>query len=365
MTVGSADAFGFSCTTTFPGWTRPDPTAMTVYTYPGNGASIYPSEVARELPWTPGDLVGLTQPSRTGPTLFVLADAPNERPEDNPATLSDATVSGPSGPVLVKTVDGNTALPSGAQYPTLAPYISPGGFIIPVRPLIPGTVYHAHVVVALDHLQKVYDWAFRTRASDPHSSLTAKGDRLLFSSFSRQPIVVTFTRAGGGHSAPLTIRPGHSAGLTLAPGNWTACGHQAAGGGYGTFDQCVAITVTGAPSLRLGRPKVVHGQIRIAVRFSSILRGRTATETITALSQQCTSGTCVPVERSRAHPDDHPPRPRRRLSVCRCRPAVTASRSSCGPTPSSRRARSGAPPTPSSPSSGTSVRVRTPRRSSL
>lgn len=295
LTVGSADAFGFSCTTTFPGWTRPGPTAMTVYTYPGSGASIYPSEVARELPWTPGDLVGLSQPSRTGPTLFVLADAPNERPADNPATLIDATVSGPSGPVLIKTVDGNTALPTGAQYPTLAPYISPGGFIIPVRPLIPGTVYHAHVVVTLDGMQKVYDWSFTTRESDPHSSLTAKANRLLFSSLSRRPIVVKFTRAGGGHSAPVTITPGRSAGLTLAPGNWTACGHQAAGGGYAAFVQCVAITVTGVPELRLGRPTVVHGKIRIAVRFSAILRGRTATETITALSRQCRSGTCVPI----------------------------------------------------------------------
>ena len=295
LTLGSADAFGFSCTTTFPGWTRPDPAAITVYTYPGNGGRIYPSEVARELPWTPGDLVGLSQPSRTGPTLFVLADAPNERPENNPATLSDATVSGPTGPVAVKTVDGNTALPAGSQYPTLAPYISPGGFIIPVRPLISGTAYHAHVVVTLDKLQKVYDWSFTTRASDPHSSLTAKGSRLLFSSASRQPVRVTFRRVGGGRSAPVTIRPGRSARLTLAPGSWQVCGHQAAGGVYAAYDVCVTVTVTGVPALRLGKPKLVHGAVKLAVRFSPILRGHSATETITALSQQCQSGTCVPV----------------------------------------------------------------------
>ncbi len=295
LTVGSADAFGFSCTSTFPGWTRPDPLTMTVHTYPGNGAKIYPSEVARELPWTPGDLVGLPQPSRTGPTLIVLADAPNERPANNPATLSDATVSGPTGPVAVKTVDGNTPLPSGSQYPTLAPYVSPGGFIIPVRPLIPGTAYHAHVVVTLDRLQKVYDWSFTTRASDPHSSLTAKGGRLVFSSASHQPIRVTFRRVGGGRSAPVTIRPGRSVRLTLAPGGWQACGHQRASSVYAGYDQCVTVTVTGVPALRLGRPKLVHGTVKLSVRFSAILRGRSATETITALSQQCQSGTCVPV----------------------------------------------------------------------
>ena len=295
LTLGSADAFGFSCTTTFPGWTRPDPSAMTVYTYPGNGGRVSSSEVARELPWTPGDLVGLAQPSRTGPTLFVLVDAPNERPENNPATLSDATVSGPTGPVAIKTVDGNTALPTGSQYPTLAPYISPGGFIIPVRPLIPGTAYHAHVVVTLDKLQKVYDWSFTSLASDPHSSLTAKGGRLLFSSASHQPIRVTFRRIGGGRSAPVTIRPGRSLRLTLAPGSWQVCGHQPAGTAYAGYDQCLTVTVTGVPALRLGQPKLVHRTVKLAVRFSPILRGHRATETITAISQQCQSGTCVPV----------------------------------------------------------------------
>jgi hypothetical protein len=295
LTVGTADAFGYSCTTTFPGWSRPDPVAMTVHTYPGNGASIYPSEVARELPWTPGDLVGLTQPSRTGPTLLVLVDAPNERPENNPATLSDATVSGPSGPVAVRTVDGNTSLPSGSAYPTIAPYISPGGFIIPVRPLIPGTPYRAHVVVTLDHLQKAYDWTFTTRAADPHSSLTAKGGRLLFSSASRQSIRVTFRRVGGGRHAPVVIRPGRSVKLTLAPGTWQACGRQPAGDGYAAFLECVTVTITGVPALKLSRPKLVHGKVTLGVRFSAILRGRSATETITPLSQQCQSGTCVPV----------------------------------------------------------------------
>src|SRR5262249_39340634 len=38
QSLGSADAEGFSCTTTFPGWTRPAPAVPTVYTYPGNGS---------------------------------------------------------------------------------------------------------------------------------------------------------------------------------------------------------------------------------------------------------------------------------------------------------------------------------------
>lgn len=295
LTLGSADAFGYSCTTTFPGWTRPDPAAVTVYTYPGNGTSIYPSEVARELPWTPGDLVGLTQPSRTGPVLFVLVDAPNERPAANPATLSDVVVSGPTGPIATRTVDGTTPLPPGSAYPTLAPYLSPGGFIIPVRPLAPGTMYHAHVVVTLDHLQTSYDWSFTTRAADPQSSLTAKDGRLVFSSASRQPIRVTFARTGGGRSRALTIVPGSSVRVALAPGNWQACGHQPAHGGYAAYDQCVTITVVGIPALTIGRPRLRGTAVTLGLRYSAILRGHTATETITPVTQQCQSGACVPV----------------------------------------------------------------------
>src|SRR3979411_2473964 len=96
--IGSADAEGFSCTTTFPGWTRPDPGALTVYTYPGPGATIYSSEAAHELPWTPGELVGIPQTTRTGPNIIVLVDAPGQSPKANPATLTGATLTGPTGP---------------------------------------------------------------------------------------------------------------------------------------------------------------------------------------------------------------------------------------------------------------------------
>jgi hypothetical protein len=298
LALGSADAEGYSCTTTFPGWTRGDPPVMTVYTYPGNGAMIYPSEVARELPWTPGDLVGLAQPSRTGPTLFVFADAPNESPIDNPATLSNATVSGPSGPIEVRTVDGNTPLPAGSNPSTLAPYISPGGFIIPARPLIPGTTYHAHVVVTFDRLVKIYDWSFTTRAADPESSLTARGGRLLFSSRSRRTIRVTFSRTGGGTSGAVRIRPGHRVRLRLGPGIWRACGHQAAGEGFAAYDTCLTLTITGVPELELGKPHLAGANIRLSLHFSPVLRGRRATLTLTSLSVQCGASGCTTVSGS-------------------------------------------------------------------
>ena len=50
---------------------------------------------------------------------------------------------------------------------TLAGYISPGGFIIPVAPLVPGATYHAHVVVGFAGEQHPHDWSFTTRRHDP------------------------------------------------------------------------------------------------------------------------------------------------------------------------------------------------------
>ncbi len=240
--TGSADLDGFSCTTTFPGWTRPGPPALTVYTYPGDGASIYANETAIDSPWTPGELVGLLQPSRTGPYLIVLVDAPGQSPLDNPAGLSGATLIGPAGPVAVRTVDGSTAVPSGPRA-TLYPYISPGGFIIPVAPLSAGARYHAHVVVSFAGVQTIHDWSFRATAVDPFSRLRITVGALSFTSHSPASIRVTFKRPAGVRTAPITIAPGHRVRLHLGPGTWQACGQQPATQGFSSYRRCAAIVV--------------------------------------------------------------------------------------------------------------------------
>lgn len=289
LVLGSADTEGFSCTTTFPGWIRPGPAAVTVYTYPGPGATIYPSEIAHELPWTPADLAGIHQPARTGPNLLIFADAPGQAAENNPATLSAATLTGPSGQVALETVDGATALPGGG---TLAPYISPGGVIIPLAPLVPGATYHAHVMVAFGGMQTAHDWAFTARGADPRSSLGTRGDSLVFRSSSPVAVRVAFTRAGGARARALTIRPGRSARLRLAPGSWQACGHQAPDANYAGFDGCIALTVAGRPALRLGAPRLRAGQLRFPLHFSAVLRGRRATVSLTALTLRCSRRRC-------------------------------------------------------------------------
>ncbi|HWE33763.1 MAG TPA: hypothetical protein VG410_09775 [Solirubrobacteraceae bacterium] len=289
--VGTADFDGFSCTTTFPGWTRPAPSSLEIYTYPGQGAAIYPSEVADEQPFTPGSLVGLNLGARTGPNLFVFVAAPNQSPTANPASLSQATLTGPSGTVAVDTVDGDTRIPggssSGCPSGTLTCYIASGGFIIPVKPLQGSATYHAHVVVGFAGTQTAHDWTFTTRGMSPNSALTVTGHTLRFRSSSPAPIRVTFTRATGAHAPTAKLYPGQHYRLRLSPGSWQACGRQRASGKYMSFSECVSILITGVPKLSFGKPKLTPRGVVFALYYSGVLRGRAAMLTVTPLTVTC------------------------------------------------------------------------------
>ena len=289
--TGSADADGFSCTITFPGYTRPAPSGLTVYTVPGNGTTVPPSELASEQPWTPGELAGIPHPERTGPYLTVFVDAPGQSATDNPAMLSDASVTGPSGPVAVKTVDGFTPVPSGPD-PELYPYIAPGGFIIPVAPLLAGTSYHAHVLVGFAGAQTPYDWSFTTTGNDPQSALSAHGEELSFRSRSPAPIQITVVRANGNRGPSFTMTPRHHARLHLVPGSWEVCGHQPPTNSYASYDYCVQILVTGSPFLRFGPTRVGGGRLQFPLRYSAVLRGRRATLTVIPVSVSCNPRPC-------------------------------------------------------------------------
>lgn len=287
--LGSADADGFSCTTTFPGWTRAAPATPAIYTYPGNGATIYPAEVADESPFTPGTLVGLGPGKETGPVLIVLVDPTDPSVTCLSVKLSGATLSGPRGDVPVDIVDGTTPIPGGG---TLACYISPGGFILPRHHLAAGATYHAHVVATYAGLSTPHDWTFTTSGMDPHATLTLRGHILHFSSRSRAPLHVTFTRATGAHAPSQTIAPGHGIRLTLAPGSWQACGRERPVRGYAGFQQCVSFAVKGVPKLAFGRPKLTGTGVRFPLTFTSVLRGRNAT--LTTVAESCARGRCAP-----------------------------------------------------------------------
>ncbi|MGB7160163.1 MAG: hypothetical protein WBD40_19000 [Tepidisphaeraceae bacterium] len=143
------------CQTTWPGYTRPAPATPQLFTFPGDGVrDVRFEEKAAESPYVPGDLVGLPEGTTTGPHLYVMPFG-----DERPGRLAGASLTGPNGPVDIRTVDGY----SGQQVAS-----DPGAFIIPVKPLRPNTTYAASAAyvdgagVRMDRA-----WQFRTAGLDP------------------------------------------------------------------------------------------------------------------------------------------------------------------------------------------------------
>lgn len=156
--TGYDESQNFECATTlsfYRGYAqRPAPPRSRLFTYPGPGTRHYRGQEAREAPFTPGQLVGIPQGAPTGPYLHVIVFADAGAPWDARADITRAWLRSPSGRKLeVKVIDqGNEQL---------APYIPPGGFVIPRKPLRAGKRYTAHVRVSFDGQTLKRTWRFR------------------------------------------------------------------------------------------------------------------------------------------------------------------------------------------------------------
>ena len=124
--AGIDAASGYVCMTTWPGYGTSGWKKPTVFSVPGNGATRVPyAETADEFPFVPGDFVGLPRGTQTGFNIMVYAEGVRDPWH---LRITAATLTGPHGPVALRTVDRTT--------PTVGPYLPPGsGFLIPVAPL--------------------------------------------------------------------------------------------------------------------------------------------------------------------------------------------------------------------------------------
>ena len=117
---------------------REGPDTFTVYSYPGDGATgVIPNYLAGELPFAPGQAVGIPAGTVTGPYILLFPACGNGSSE-----LQSATLAGPDGPVMVKVVGPDTAAPADRpagweHYDT----VDSGPFVIPTAPLKPLTQY--------------------------------------------------------------------------------------------------------------------------------------------------------------------------------------------------------------------------------
>lgn len=151
--MGVDDAGGLVCMSTFRGY-GPGAPVDTIYTAPGDGRVDVPAEeTAREKPFVPGELLSPPTGPTTGPHILVLADGPFAA--EGSMRIASATLSGPSGPVAVRTIDQTE--------PRIAGYIPPGGIAIPSAPLVGGTLYTASVTLeGAGGALLGRTWSFRT-----------------------------------------------------------------------------------------------------------------------------------------------------------------------------------------------------------
>jgi hypothetical protein len=269
--TGIANVGAYSCLTTWPGYERTGASDV-IYTDPADSRSgVAASEVASESPFVPGQFVGIPAGSATGPYLYVLPAGPWTTDWFDQPQLVGATLTGPTGPVEVRTIDNTNQ--------NLAGYLPTGsGMVIPVHALKPNATYTASATLSGggDTLSKT--WTFTTQSLDNQVSidgepLNGEAKELVVQSTAPDP---QLTLTSGGRTLSLPLRKGggqYTASLaSVKLGSYHVC---AASGGTGTAyaaaSDCADVTIV-LPA----RPAARY------VRISITLRGSVATARVMA-----------------------------------------------------------------------------------
>lgn len=251
--MGAAEVNYLGCATT-ASLNRTPPAADATYTYPGDGAVDSPiGEDAEEAPYTPGQEVGISQGTVTGPYLLVMFDGPDVTPSDV-AKVTSASLSGPDGPVDIATVDNYT---SG-----LAGLMPTGAEIIPRAPLAYLTTYTANITADVTTQGRggpsrrfSHSWSFTTLPvpARPNTvyiaSLTTLGQTVKLTVSSDAP-GATVEAIGPGPTVSQAVDGSGNATLKLpAPGTWEVCARSGGGqSGYAAGQDCAPVHVDGTDS---------------------------------------------------------------------------------------------------------------------
>lgn len=241
----SVTGFADGCFITLAGWKRTAPPALEVVSYPGNGATIYPAMTARERPFVPGDFVGLPEGTTTGPHLYIFGFGANTFS----GRLSGASLTGPDGPVDVRSVDNHTSGPEG----NLGPYLPAGGILIPAKPLRAESSYTAQVTYTSDRdgAQVTRNWTFRTKALR-QANVTLTFDAKQFDVATNAPADGTFTvvRTQSGevvYNQRVSGGGGLRGSLAFGPGNYRACLTQPADAEWAAVNTCREAAIAEPP----------------------------------------------------------------------------------------------------------------------
>jgi len=282
---------GYSiCMITWDGYGRPTPATPQLLTYPGSGTSfIYPSEQANEWPFTPADFVGLPEGGTTGPYVYVFGWG------TGPGAITAASLTGPDGPVPVRTVDNTTSNARG----DLGSYLPSGGIIIPVSPLRAGTSYTANVTFAPSSSSYGYGpqrsplsltWQFRTQLADPGIEVGADeegGAGIAVASDSPARVMVTLSFRKGNRVAWTSyVQPGSATRPRLIGlperlrGTYRLCASQPASGIYSNAQSCAGLVYVHEPVVEdptygfdSFSARFVGNRLRLTLRVSPSWRG--------------------------------------------------------------------------------------------
>ena len=282
--VGAAVSESGHCMTTDPGYTRLGSTDV-IYTYPADGrASVPYRQDAGELPFIPGQFVGLPLGTITGPYLYILADGPwtqdwvHVRPFSltNQPHVSAASLTGPTGLVEVRTIGSDNSNINGYE---------PSGtaWVIPAKPLQPLAKYTASVTLT-DYTGETLTktWTFTTAGIE--NSLVI-GDDLGFVSVDSTAKNVSVTARNLASGVTVALRTAEAQGSWQASDRGLPVGHYsvcASSGGppttYQPVTQCVNVEVKArALPLITVTPIVVRaGYANVTVKAKGDLIGRPA-----------------------------------------------------------------------------------------
>lgn len=309
LSTGWADDGSDVCMVTWAGYDRPGPPVAQLLTYPGAGTEFAAtSELASEWPFTPGEFVGLPAGTATGPYLFVFGDGTGR------GAITRASLSGPNGPVAVKTVDDDTIGPLG----DLGSYLPAGGMIIPVAPLVTGATYRASVTFAPDEFDWNDDlaggagpplslsWSFQVAGGPPTLNGIFRQGELAASSNVPGIVDVAVTRLPSGTAvASYEIDPSGRYRLFNLPGaRYKACFAETKTPAAAPPGECVDAAWRTAPAITVGPPVRGAGWLRVPLTASPAVAGVGASLTLAAPAGRCppasgpTSGSACAASRS-------------------------------------------------------------------
>ena len=258
--LGVSSSYQHVCATTAPGYLRAPHGRASLYSYPGDGAAGVPYEQwSYGLPVTPGDFVGLPAGMTTGPNILVMADVAGS------AQFTGASLTGPEGPVAIRTVDNTT--------PRVGTYLPTGGVIVPVDSLDPGGTYRAAVTMSIAGALVSRVWSFTTGLANPDTQLFVSS-ALRYDATTRQitqgsiavksisPAPVHVTISGG---AARDLANGDAWTPPQTPGTFSVCAHQAPAGPYAGYDHCLPLTIRNAASFQ--HPTIIDLKASFAGRY--------------------------------------------------------------------------------------------------